>query len=420
MVVYDENKEAEFDYDWLTKEDYQFKLLALLAVLADNKLAYRGTLADMRDFLGISGCSKNNRIIKDAIDALETDGLVKKIVDGRTFTLTLSKKAEKQRRIIRMKNDWVMVAKNYAAMPNKTESVAWDKLLKVWLFLLDRNNQPNKSKVTITNKQIAEALGLAHVEYGLEKFKGRLCSTCPLFTSERIGFVPAGRLVSRNEALQDPRFADIFFFDAIIFNTDRHLGNFGYLIDNDTNEIVGAAPIFDNGYGLFSLAMYKPGHRYDEYDDLRKFVGHITPALYDRWLGFPGAISPTLRARLANLKGFRFKRHKYYNLPVDRLRRIEDFLQNRVAEILEYGDKADDFLKISGENDSVNHVSNESCALQIKENLKADPFITYAELADLLQISPSSIARKIKALQESGEIRRVGADKNGYWDVLDR
>ena len=115
-----------------------------------------------------------------------------------------------------------------------------------------------------------------------------------------------------------------------------------------------------------------------------------------------------------------FKRHKYYNLPVDRLRRIEDFLQNRVAEILEYGDKADDFLKISGENDSVNHVSNESCALQIKENLKADPFITYAELADLLQISPSSIARKIKALQESGEIRRVGADKNGYWDILDR
>ena len=86
----------------------------------------------------------------------------------------------------------------------------------------------------------------------------------------------------RDEALQDPRFADIFFFDAIIFNTDRHLGNFGYLIDNDTNEIVGAAPIFDNGYGLFSLAMYKPGHRYDEYDDLRKFVGHITPAARPR------------------------------------------------------------------------------------------------------------------------------------------
>ena len=66
--------------------------------------------------------------------------------------------------------------------------------------------------------QIAEVLGLNHVEYGLEKFKGRLCSTCPLFTSEKLGFVPAGRIVSRDEALNDPRFADVFFFDAIVFN----------------------------------------------------------------------------------------------------------------------------------------------------------------------------------------------------------
>ncbi|MBQ6329901.1 MAG: XRE family transcriptional regulator, partial [Kiritimatiellae bacterium] len=101
--------------------------------------------------------------------------------------------------------------------------------------------------------QVAEAMGLAHVPYGLEKFKGRLCSTCPLFTSDKYGYVPAGRVVSREEALADPRFAEIFFFDAIIFNTDRHMGNFGYLVNNDTNEIVGPAPIFDNGYGLFSL-----------------------------------------------------------------------------------------------------------------------------------------------------------------------
>ena len=66
--------------------------------------------------------------------------------------------------------------------------------------------------------------------------------------------------------------------------------------DNDTNEIVGAAPIFDNGYGLFSLAMYKPGQRYDEFGDLRKFVNHVTPALYYKWLGFPRGISTELKA----------------------------------------------------------------------------------------------------------------------------
>ena len=265
--------------------------------------------------------------------------------------------------------------------------------------------------------QVAKVLGLRHVDYGLEKFKGRLCSVCPLFTSEKYGFIPAGRLVSRDEALQDPRFADIFFFDALIFNTDRHMGNFGYLIDNDTNEIAGAAPIFDNGYGLFSLAMYRPGQRYDEFDDLRKFIGHVAPALYDKWLNFPGGLTTEMRKRIELLKGFRFEHHKYYNLPLDRLRKIEDFLQNRIAKIAEYGEKADDFLKVKTTNDSVNPVNPTSLEVQIKENLKADPFITYIELAEVLQLSESSIARKMKELQASGQVIRHGAAKNGYWEV---
>ena len=268
--------------------------------------------------------------------------------------------------------------------------------------------------------QIAEVMGLDHVAYGLEKFKGRLCSTCPLFTSDRYGYVPAGRLVSRDEALADPRFADIFFFDAVIFNTDRHMGNFGYLVDNDTNEIVGAAPIFDNGYGLFSLAMFCPGQRHDEFNDLRKFVNRVAPALYDKWLGFPGGVSARMLARLERLRGFRFKHHKYYNLPVDRLHAIEDFLQKRASEILEFGDHSDDLLKIEAVSDSVNHVADGSLALQIKSNLRADPFMTYVELAELLQVSESSIARKMKDLQASGEIRRFGADKNGHWEVVER
>lgn len=204
----------------------------------------------------------------------------------------------------------------------------------------------------------------------------------------------------------------------MIFNTDRHLGNFGYLIDNDTNEIVGAAPIFDNGYGLFSLAMYRHGRRYDEFADLRKFIGHIMPALYEKWLGFAGGITQEMRKRLERLKGFRFKRHKYYNLPVDRLHKIEDFLQKRVREICEYGVDADNLLCLSQRLDSVNHVSSESLGVQIKSSLSADPYITYEELADILQVSPGSIARKMKELQAAGEIRRIGADKNGWWDVL--
>ena len=149
--------EVEFDFDWLSRTDYQFKLLALLAVLADSNLAYRGTLSDMCDFFGVGKSnSRTNNQIRGAIDSLEADGLLKKVIDGRTFTLTLSKKAERQRRVIKIQREWVMVAKNYAAMPNKSKNVGWEPLLKVWLFLLGREKNTNP----ITNQAIADALGL--------------------------------------------------------------------------------------------------------------------------------------------------------------------------------------------------------------------------------------------------------------------
>ena len=266
--------------------------------------------------------------------------------------------------------------------------------------------------------QIAAAMGLDHVEYSLSKFKGYLCSTCNIFTSDKLGYLPAGRIMNVAEALEDKRFADIFFFDALIFNTDRHLGNFGYLVDNDKNEIVGAAPIFDNGYGLFSLALYRPGDRLDEFSDLAKYVSRVKPALYSKWLGFPGGITKSMLERMKALKGFRFKRHKYYNLPQDRLHSIEKFIQSRILQIEEFAQKADDIFEISTKCGTVNPVNNESLALQIIANLKADPFVSYDELSELMGVPRRTVARRIKELADAGIIRRVGAAKNGHWEVL--
>lgn len=266
--------------------------------------------------------------------------------------------------------------------------------------------------------QIAAAMGLDHVEYSLSKFKGYLCSTCNIFTSDKFGYLPAGRIMNVAEALEDKRFADIFFFDALIFNTDRHLGNFGYLVDNDKNEIVGAAPIFDNGYGLFSPALYRPGDKLDEFSDLAKYVSRVKPALYSKWLGFPGGITKSMLERMKALKGFRFKRHKYHNLPQDRLRSIERFLQSRIMKIEELTQRADDIFEISTKCGTVNPVNNESLALQIIANLKADPFVIYDELSKLMGVPRRTVARRIKELADAGRIRRVGAAKNGHWEVL--
>ena len=63
--------------------------------------------------------------------------------------------------------------------------------------------------------------------------------------------------------------------------------------------------------GLFSLALYRPGDKLDEFSDLAKYISRVKPALYSKWLGFPGGITKTMLERMNALKGFRFKKHKY-------------------------------------------------------------------------------------------------------------
>lgn len=49
----------------------------------------------------------------------------------------------------------------------------------------------------------------------------------------------------------------------------------------------------------------------------------------------------------------------------------------------------------------------------IKENVN----ITTYEMANLIGIDRSNIARAIKKLQAEGTIRRVGPDKGGHWEI---
>jgi hypothetical protein len=109
--------------------------------------------------------------------------------------------------------------------------------------------------------QIAQRLGLRHVSYGLEVWLDRLCSTCEMFTSVKHSYVSGRKALAgdvnsfihslnkESQIYQD--LADTVLFDAIIAN-GRHLGNFGFIQDNDTLELVGLAPIFDNGSSLFN------------------------------------------------------------------------------------------------------------------------------------------------------------------------
>ena len=55
---------------------------------------------------------------------------------------------------------------------------------------------------------------------------------------------------------------------------------------------------------------------------------------------------------------------------------------------------------------------------KILEAVKKNPHVTLAELSKKIGISRKSIAANVKKLQEAGMLKRNGADKNGYWEIV--
>lgn len=192
--------------------------------------------------------------------------------------------------------------------------------------------------------QIAEAMGINAIPYGLSKWKGVLCSTCELFTDKDTAYVPVGRIVTKGgmKAVQKyyeqlgPEFEealrDMILFDAVICNTDRHLGNFGFLVDNRTNKIVAPAPLFDHGNSLFNLAGM------DTWEDdsaLQAYIDTLVPSVYNDFIEMAKSMMTNAqKEKLRRLVNFKFKKHSRYNLPPKRLRMIEKQIQKRVRELL--------------------------------------------------------------------------------------
>ena len=56
---------------------------------------------------------------------------------------------------------------------------------------------------------------------------------------------------------------------------------------------------------------------------------------------------------------------------------------------------------------------------KILEVIKNNPQITQEELANVLGLTRKSINSNMKKLQENGLLKRIGADKNGYWQVTE-
>ena len=194
--------------------------------------------------------------------------------------------------------------------------------------------------------QIAKYFDKRAVKYDLQNYKGSLVSKCRIFTSDKFGLVPFYKYFpnehidmqkafdySKQKGFED-EFRNMIVFDSIIMNPDRHTGNFGFLIDNNTLEIVGFSPLYDYNYSLLCRCMD------DDLADLDKYLetqGHklggdyLTPA--------KALLTNDILHKLEDLKNFSFNRLGKINLPEERLRILENQVNKQINILQDYAHK---------------------------------------------------------------------------------
>lgn len=207
------------------------------------------------------------------------------------------------------------------------------------------SNTGNEPYSELYAYEIGTALGMNVVPYKVSKWKKQLCSACELFTSKDIAFVPIGRIVKTGgmRAVREyyenlgseyvDALNDMIVLDAVIYNTDRHFGNFGVLVDSKTNKIIAPAPLFDHGNSLFNLAGEE---NWADEKLLKEYAETLLPLVYEDYMEEAKKVMDSrLKEKLRKLLTYNLKKSGAYNYSSDRLKLISRMIQERVRMILD-------------------------------------------------------------------------------------
>lgn len=175
---------------------------------------------------------------------------------------------------------------------NSPEYTTNGSLAKCWirdsngLHLYKDNGDSNEVYNEYYCSQLLNQLKIPHVDYNIREYHNKLISSCKCFTNEAYGLVPLSALWRYSLDIESLEawfsryfkteivnsFYSVILFDSIVMNIDRHAGNIGFLIDNNTNKILSLAPIYDNGLSLQG----EPNYSYSAFgvlqDDLFAYV----------------------------------------------------------------------------------------------------------------------------------------------------
>lgn len=151
-----EKETFDFFEEWFPLENYPFKILAVITILADNQRAFRGTLKQFCEELNIGTSSVNLQQMKKTLIILAEKDYIQLMQDENIYTISLAKAASKSKNIIKIQKAWYVLIREYHADKSNNCQTSWENILKVFLLLLEiQDNQPH------TYKEFAERLNIS-------------------------------------------------------------------------------------------------------------------------------------------------------------------------------------------------------------------------------------------------------------------
>lgn len=243
----------------------------------------------------------------------------------------------------------------------------------------DDRGEFGEARAEFLASQVAEAMGLDAVRYGLTRWRkgeigavgdrgakmaeataeggvpssadsailsggtdaANVCCTCDCFCTPEVSYVPqalafgqsshtaAVKSYLRWELGHFERYASMMVFDALIYNTDRHLTNFGVLRNSRTGKLLGMAPVFDSGRSLFF------NHVFDQVETFQTEAQFVLPSWPQVTFDEQAArlIGSQQIGELEKLANFEFANSAEVPFPEAFLRSLSAFIRRRAEQL---------------------------------------------------------------------------------------
>ena len=188
--------------------------------------------------------------------------------------------------------------------------------------------------------ELAQKICRNAVSYELAELYGKTASKCRLFTSEQYGYAPMFRFYPDGASVEElirfyhnigseDEFRRMLVLDALTFQLDRHMGNYGVLVDNASQKILGMAPVFD-----LNLACL-PYVEQEEFSVIGRKLSDYGPRIGDDFLRVgQKAMTPDIRADLSALTGFEFTFRGDERFSPERVKWLEQMINRQLHGLL--------------------------------------------------------------------------------------